>query len=562
MQATRSALTAPEDVDEALLAWFAPSGGPFSLEAYKPFGEKDLRNISSILARNGREAWSRIPRIYTVLRVINQLAAIDKFLEKGVTDVSFPFSFTTLPDVLSQSGDCDFIDAQSLVLSKALDVERRDRHRHFKDPNQVPLRKCAELGKGASGYVDMVMSTISWKEYARKLIPRGRTFRRDHEMLQTFERELGALKKLSHHHIIELIGSYTDPKYVAIIMSPVADCSLKELLQSESLIVAKQSFVRTFFGCLAAALSYLHKMEIRHKDIKPQNVLVKDNKVLITDFGICRDWSEVGQSTSTGPTSVTPQYCPPEIAQYRGRNSSADIWSLGCVFLEIWSVLAGNTSSSMEKHFLTEGGRSKCYCRNIDGISSWYDKVRSSPGYHGLEKPYQWIQNMLKEEPDHRWKARTLFDNIQETDRDEDNRFLFTGTCCKDDRDTAESIYSIQTSDGALASDRESIFVPHETVDHGRQSFVTPSGPATTSIGVPDENESLQATGASITIANPKQSPLELEVDSNLTTTSADSPTQSSAAFTVENSIFTQDDHVPVGNVEVINDIENTASYG
>jgi serine/threonine protein kinase len=67
------------------------------------------------------------------------------------------------------------------------------------------------------------VSTITYKEYARKLIPRGRTFKKNIQVLKDFERELGHLKKLSHSHIVELVGSYTDPKFVAIIMSPVAE---------------------------------------------------------------------------------------------------------------------------------------------------------------------------------------------------------------------------------------------------------------------------------------------------------------------------------------------------
>lgn len=72
------------------------------------------------------------------------------------------------------------------------------------------------------------MSTITYKEYARKLIPRGRTFKKNIQVLKDFERELGHLKKLSHSHIVELVGSYTDPRFVAIIMSPVAEYNLKD----------------------------------------------------------------------------------------------------------------------------------------------------------------------------------------------------------------------------------------------------------------------------------------------------------------------------------------------
>jgi serine/threonine protein kinase len=95
---------------------------------------------------------------------------------------------------------------------------------------------------------------------------------------------LGHLKKLSHIHIVELIGSYTDPKFVGIIMSPVAEYNLKDFLELDPLPSGARSFLRTFFGCLAAALCYLHDNRVRHKDIKPQNILVKGHQIFLTDL--------------------------------------------------------------------------------------------------------------------------------------------------------------------------------------------------------------------------------------------------------------------------------------
>jgi serine/threonine protein kinase len=53
-------------------------------------------------------------------------------------------------------------------------------------------------------------------------------------------------------------------------MSPVADYNLKEFLDLDPLLPESRSFLWTFFGCLTAALMYLHENRIRHKDIKPQ----------------------------------------------------------------------------------------------------------------------------------------------------------------------------------------------------------------------------------------------------------------------------------------------------
>lgn len=198
------------DVDKAMGAWFPP-GKP----AQSTFSEDDIRDIADVLRRYDEAAWSRIPRIYITLRLINHLSVIDLFLDANITDVSFPFSLKTLPEALKDKDTrMLFIEKQSSILSKALDLEREDgRHRHLGDGADTPFEKIAELGKGAHGYVDHVRSNISCREYARKLIPRGRTFRKDKAILRDFEKELSMLKKLSHVHIVKLVGSYTDPKY-------------------------------------------------------------------------------------------------------------------------------------------------------------------------------------------------------------------------------------------------------------------------------------------------------------------------------------------------------------
>ena len=212
MQAGTPDILTVDNVDKAMLAWFAPI--PVPIASRKPFSETDLREISNVLRRTGKDSWSRIPRIYATLRVINQLPAIDSFIAQGLNDVWFPFGHKSLP-LGDQAAKSDFLEAQKLVLNKGLDLEKEEgKHRHFSDPAEIPFQKISELGKGAFGFVDRVLSTISYKEYARKLIPRGRTFRKNREVLANFEKELATLKKLSHIHIVELIGSYTDPRLV------------------------------------------------------------------------------------------------------------------------------------------------------------------------------------------------------------------------------------------------------------------------------------------------------------------------------------------------------------
>lgn len=410
--------------------------------------ENNVRQISIGLRRMGKDSWAKTPRLYAVLRMVNHVQVIDSFLTQGVSDIWFPFSHKTLPDSLrSASARFDFLKLQDMVLTKAFDLEREDgRHRHFSKLEDIPLQKLEELGKGGFGFVDRVQSTITYKEYARKLIPRGKTFKKNFEVLRDFERELGNLKKISHIHIVELVGSYTDPKFVGILMSPVADCNLKYFLARESLSSGERSFLRTFFGCLAGALCYLHEKRIRHKDIKPQNVLVKGHQVFLTDFGISLDWSELEQSTTTGVTVKTPRYCAPEVADYLPRNSLSDLWSLGCVFLEIWTVLKGETTDAVFNYLECQGTKSTCYYLNCGSALEWCNILEGKRSDQDENRPVSWIRGMLQPDQEQRWTAQSLVNRIHEANESPDLRYAFSGVCCISGDDATDTDRSSKRS--------------------------------------------------------------------------------------------------------------------
>ncbi|KAH8733173.1 kinase-like domain-containing protein [Phaeosphaeriaceae sp. PMI808] len=418
---------------DLLRQWF-----PTALDhSRKAFTENDIRSIADVLERTSQKEWSRIPRIYSILRKIGQLNIINAFLDSGITDASFPFSKNTLPEALNcHSERSMFLDLQHLVFNaEALNLEN-GRHGHFSNSTEVPLKRIKELGKGGFGYVDHVFSTISYKEYARKLISRGRTGRKDRQVLQAFTKEVANLKRLSHIHLVDITGSYTDKKFFAIIMLPVADCNMQAFLGNLDPDVKAQSLLRSFFGCLTSALSYLHDNKIRHKDIKPSNVLVKDDQVFLADFGTAMDWSELDNSTTMTAPPTTPRYCAPEVMGCMARNSSSDIWSLGCVFLEMWTVLKRQTVDALREHIKAQNNQSDNYHCNIHNITSWIERLScvAKPACDNL--PAVWISRMLQLEPMSRWSAHIIENRIREANTDPDTSFSFSGMCCLEPGDT------------------------------------------------------------------------------------------------------------------------------
>lgn len=286
--------------------------------------------------------------------------------------------------------------------------------------------------------MERVVSTITHREYALKRIRRGTTFRKDKQVLRDFEKELSNLKTLSrgHVHIIELMGSFTEPKYVGILF-PVADCTLADILDRQDAQSQKWS-LRAYFGCLASALGFLHDNNIRHKDIKPQNILVKDDTPFFTDFGVSIDWTEYGQSTTIGPTAMTPRYCAPEVAACEPRNTSSDIWSLGCVFLEMYAALKGATSKDLVEIFTTNGQLQPYHSSS----PSIFDQLQGLATSHSEHLPISWIKHMVAPRRDDRWSAHLIVERIRDCSADPAAKFLYIGLCCLDSDDTAESVIS------------------------------------------------------------------------------------------------------------------------
>ena len=136
-------------------------------------------------------------------------------------------------------------------------------------------------------------------------------------------------------------------------MSPVAECNLASFYSHVVNDIDSHSILRGFFGCLANGLSHLHAEQIRHRDIKPENILVRGSEVYLSDFGISLDWEQLSRSTTTDDSAKSWIYCAPEVAEYQKRNSSSDMWSLGCVFLEMSTVLAGQTVDKMRRYLGT-----------------------------------------------------------------------------------------------------------------------------------------------------------------------------------------------------------------
>ena len=438
---------------EHLAAYFEP---------FRPrarFQDAEIDEIAHLLQQCSHTA-SMCPRTYILFRTIGHLEVVERLVGEGFTDAWFPVEHRGLPSFLAPNVKSAVVHNQDIVLTKSLDLEN-GRHGHFAPGEQLPFDILSQLGSGGHGQVDRISSKLSFRQYALKRVRRKAAFGNasSREALKAFVREINILRSLTHKHMVQYIGSYSDRRYLGLIMSPVADSDLAVYLErlcsslqshhgSEILPPMSQytqrmlpdimSNLRTFFGCLASALAYLHSQNVRHKDIKPQNILVLRGDVLLTDFGLSRNFTDDVGSTSTGMTPASPRYCAPEVAAFEPRNTSSDIWSLGCVFLEMVSALQGFSTDSIRLLFATGSTAGLHYHNNPSATQRLIEKLRSK-AVKSDRRPLLWIADMLFVDRTKRPTAAHVLEMITTPETENDSPSTFCGICCVPDLATDSS---------------------------------------------------------------------------------------------------------------------------
>lgn len=158
-------------------------------------------------------------------------------------------------------------------------------------------------------------------------------------------------------------------------MQPVGDYNFSQYYDQCHNATDKLSLLRGFFGCLVSAVQYLHDSKVRHRDIKPQNIIVKNDQVYLADFGVTHSWENLTRTTTTADSGKTVIYAAPEVVRVERINTAADMWSLGCVFLEMVTVLKGKAVQDMRNYF-REQSDSSSFHDNAESISVWADRLR------------------------------------------------------------------------------------------------------------------------------------------------------------------------------------------
>lgn len=155
----------------------------------------------------------------------------------------------------------------------------------------------------------------------------------DATLAERFRREAIAAANLNHYNIVTVHDAIEDDGRQAVIMEFVDGKSLRELLDTNGRLAT--NLVVHIGTSVCAALEAAHKHGIIHRDVKPGNVLLmKDGRVMLTDFGIAKVLGEGDDLTSENVMMGTAKYLSPEQVRGDVLDDRADLYSLGIVLYE------------------------------------------------------------------------------------------------------------------------------------------------------------------------------------------------------------------------------------
>ena len=200
-------------------------------------------------------------------------------------------------------------------------------------------RVVSKLGAGGMGEVYLAEDTRLNRRVALKVLSPDLT--RNPESVRRFTQEAQAASALNHPNIVTVhdIGETDDGRF--IVMELVSGKTLRSAARGAP---HPLSTLLSWFSQMARALAAAHAAGITHRDLKPDNVMVRDDGYIkVLDFGLARlapahasDENETAlRMTSDGQLMGTVKYMSPEQARGEAAGPPSDIFSLGVLFYEL-----------------------------------------------------------------------------------------------------------------------------------------------------------------------------------------------------------------------------------
>lgn len=199
------------------------------------------------------------------------------------------------------------------------------------------------IGKGTYGRVYLGMNATTGEFLAVKEVevnPKaaGGDKNKMKELLKALDQEIDTMQNLDHVNIVQYLGCERKETSISIFLEYISGGSIGSCLRKHGKF--EEPVVSSLTRQTLSGLAYLHREGILHRDLKADNILLDvDGTCKISDFGISKKTDNIYGNDKTNSMQGSVFWMAPEVIRSQGEGYSAkvDIWSLGCVVLEMFA---------------------------------------------------------------------------------------------------------------------------------------------------------------------------------------------------------------------------------
>lgn len=211
------------------------------------------------------------------------------------------------------------------------------------------------LGQGGMGAVYRAWDTrLNVPVALKEMIPQpGIDSQTLAQLRHQFQQEATVLARLDHPHLVRVSDFFEAEDNSYLVMNFVEGEELANRIEREGTLPESQ--VLAWAEQLLDALSYCHSQGIIHRDVKPQNVIIRpDGRAVLVDFGLVKLWDPSDPRTRTAIRSMgTPEYAPPEQYDTAGHTDPrSDIYGLGTT---LYHALTGQAPPTVTQRIANPG---------------------------------------------------------------------------------------------------------------------------------------------------------------------------------------------------------------
>src|SRR3954452_11116521 len=188
-------------------------------------------------------------------------------------------------------------------------------------------------GKGGMGVVYRATDLQLDRPVALKVV--AADFADDPAFAERFKRESRLAASLDHPNVIPIHHAGEEDGRLYVTMRFVEGTDLAEVLRRDRRLAPERAVRIT--AQVGAALDAAHARGLVHRDVKPANILLQDDHVFLTDFGLSKQTGSGDDLTETGAVLGTVDYMAPEQVQGGIVDGRTDVYALGCVLFQMLS---------------------------------------------------------------------------------------------------------------------------------------------------------------------------------------------------------------------------------